>query len=82
MPTYGERVSADGVLRGRGHDAAAQCRVSATKISLGTVDFTYSEFVIERVSQPLSDGDYHLFALGYELPVRYRGGIWTWGGPP
>jgi len=80
MPTYRERVSAEGILRGHGHNAEPQCRISATKISLGTTDFTYSQFGIESISKPLPDGNYQLLALGYELPVRYRGGIWTWGG--
>jgi hypothetical protein len=82
LPTYKERVIADGILRGDGHDAEAHCRVSATKVSLGTGEFTYSKYHLESISKPVPEGNYHLFALGSVLPVRYQGGILLWGGAP
>jgi len=80
LPTYKERVIADGILRGHGHDAEAQCRVSATKISLSIGEFAYSHYELVSISKPVPDGNYHLFTLGSVSPVRYRGGILLWGG--
>ena len=73
MASMRECVVMPGLLRAQGY--AANCRVTATKVSLaGTNYFSYVVHVIDDVTEAAPDGEFQLFVPGQIIPVRCKNG--------
>lgn len=81
MTSKKEPVILAGVLVGMG--CTEECIVSAIKVSLlGTDEYEYTRFRIQKVSPNLQNGQYQLSCAGRTIPVqRQVGGLWVSVGP-
>lgn len=79
MSSSREGVFLPGILQGQGHEA--ECRVSATKVTLPgpsglPVAVAFSGYSIHSVSKKLPDGSYNLSVNAEIIPMRRSNGMW------
>ena len=76
MAAMTRRIRFVGVVRGGEYDLEVECRGSAIETRVLDRAPQYSAFQIDRLSRPIADGDYIVYALGQSAPVRRVNGDW------